>query len=274
MPTPTTQQTHRTVTSKDGTAIAYDVLGQGPPLVVVNGALGVRTFSFSQKFADELAKSFTVHNYDRRGRGDSTDNQPYSVQKEVEDLAALCKAAGGKPFVLGQSSGAALALEAAAAGVPMAGLLAYEPPYTQADPNGKTDPDFQRNLDRFIAAGQRDEAVTYFMRTVGVPGFGIAIMRLFPMWKVMRGVAHTLPYDARVMGGFGVPADRFARIKVPTLVAAGAKTTPTLKLAAQAVAKAVPGARYQEVAKSNHAIKAQAIAPVLTTFARSLGAEA
>ena len=259
---------------KDGTAIAYDVRGQGPPLVVANGALSVRTFSFSQKFADAVAVGYTVYNYDRRGRGDSEDRQPYSVQREVEDLAAVCQAAGGRPFVFGQSSGAALALEAAAAGVPMAGLVAYEPPYTKADPNGKTDPDFQKNLDRFAAAGQRDEAVTYFMRTVGVPGFGIAVMRLFPMWKTMRGVAHTLPYDARVMDGFAVPEERFARIRCPTVLAAGAKTTPTLKLAAQAVAKAVPGATYQEVPKSNHGIKGQAILPVLDAAFKSKGPKA
>lgn len=251
------------VTSRDGARIGYDRLGHGPPLVIVNGALSVRTFVFARKVAEGLAKSFTVYSYDRRGRGDSTDHAAYSVQKEVDDVAAVCKAAGGRPFVVGFSSGAALALEAAASGVPMAGLYAYEPPYTRADPADKTDADFRERLEAFRANGQRDEAVSYFMRTVGVPGVGIAIMRLLPMWKVMRGVAHTLPYDAAVMDGFKVPVQRLAAIKVPTTVANGAKTAPSLKLAARAAADAVPQARHRIVPKSNHGIRPKAIAPEL-----------
>lgn len=185
------------------------------------------------------------------------------MSKEVEDLAAVCQAAGGKPFVVGFSSGAALALEAAASGVPMAGLYAYEPPYTRADPNDRTDPEFKQKLERFNAEGDRDGAVAFFMRTVGVPGFGVAIMKRLPMWKVMRSVAHTLPYDAAVMDGFAVPTQRLAKVKVPTVVANGAKTTPSLKLAAKAAAEAVPKARHRVVPKANHGIKAKAIAPEL-----------
>ncbi len=251
------------VVSKDGTLITYDVLGQGPPLVIVNGALSVRNFVFARKTAEELAKTFTVYNYDRRGRGDSTDNPSYSVAKEIEDVAAICKAAGSKPFVVGFSSGAALALEAAAAGVPMAGLYAYEPPYVRADPNDKTDIDFREKLEAYRANGQRDEAVTYFMKTVGVPGFGVAIMKMLPMWKVMRSVAHTLPYDAAVMDGFKVPTKRLAAIKVPTTVANGAKTSPALKIGAKAAADAVPKSQYRVVPKANHGVKPKAIAPEL-----------
>ncbi|HUR25568.1 MAG TPA: alpha/beta hydrolase [Candidatus Thermoplasmatota archaeon] len=251
------------VTSKDGTRIGYDRLGQGPPLVIVNGALSVRTFVFARKMAEGLATRFTVFNFDRRGRGDSTDDPQYSVAKEVDDVAAMCKAARGKPFVVGFSSGAALALEAAAAGVPMAGLYAYEPPYTRADPNDKTEADFRERLEQYRANGQRDEAVSYFMRTVGVPGFGIAIMKLLPMWKVMRSVAHTLPYDAAVMDRFTVPTQRFAAIKVPTIVAFGAKTSPALKLGAQAAADAVPQAQRRVVPRSNHGVKPKAMVPEL-----------
>lgn len=252
------------VTSKDGTRLAYDRLGQGPPLLIVNGAMSVRTFVFARKMAEGLATHFTVYNYDRRGRGESGDKPgTYEVQREVEDVAAMAQAAGGKPFVFAMSSGAALALEAAAAGVPMAGLLAYEPPYTAADPDGKTDREYEANVSRLIAQGKRDEAVAYFMRMVGVPGVGIAVMKMMPMWKVMRGVAHTLPYDARIMGRFEIPAQRFARIRVPTIVANGDKTVPTLKVAAQAAAQAVPKARHVVVPKSNHGVKAKAIAPIL-----------
>lgn len=253
-----------TVVSKDGTRIAYDALGQGPPLVIVNGALGVRTFTFVRKMAEELAKSFRVYNYDRRGRGDSNDTPPYSVQKEVEDLAAVCKAAGGKPYVFGMSSGAALALEAAAAGVPMAGLLAYEPPFIRANPRETADTaNYARTVQGFIGRGQRDEAVAYFMRFVGVPSFAVPVMRLLPMWKVMRGAAHTLPYDAAILGSFEVPSARLEKIKVPTWVVAGAKTTPSLKLATEAAAKAVPGAQHRILPKSSHGVKPAAIAPLL-----------
>jgi pimeloyl-ACP methyl ester carboxylesterase len=259
-----------TATSKDGTTIAYDRLGSGPALVLVNGALSVRSFVFARKMAEELAKSFTVLSYDRRGRGGSGDTAPYSVEREVEDLAAVCAAAGGKPFVAGFSSGAALALEAAAAGVTMAGLYAYEPPYVREHSEDAIAPDYHDKLEAFTANGQRDEAVAYFMRTVGVPGFGVAIMRLMPMWKVMRGVAHTLPYDARVLGDFHVPKARLARVKAPTVVAHGDKTAPSLKAAAKAAADAVPRSRFEVVAKSNHGIKPKAMRPRLeAAFLRS-----
>ena len=250
------------VTSKDGTRIAYDRLGVGPPLVIVNGALGVRSFAFARRMAQELALDFTVYDYDRRGRGDSGDHPRFAVQKEVEDLAALCAAAGGRPFVVGQSSGAALALEAAAAGVPMAGLYAYEPPYVQEHAPDAIDPEYGRKVGGLVEAGDRSGAVSLFMRTVGVPGFGVAIMRLMPMWKVMMGVAHTLPYDAAVMGDFHVPA-RLAQSKVPTVVGFGAKTTPALKSGARAVAAKVPGARLDEVPKANHGIKPTSMRPAL-----------
>lgn len=250
-------------TSKDGTRLAYDKLGSGPPLVIVNGALSVRTFVFARKMAEEFAKSFTVYNYDRRGRGESGDTKPYSVRKEIEDVAAMVKVAGGKPYVVGFSSGAALALEAAAANVPMAGLYAYEPPYVRADPAEAADFDYQRTVEGFVAKDDRKGAVSYFMRFVGVPGVGVAVMKLMPMWKVMLGVAHTLPYDARVMDGFKVPGGRFAKITVPTVVGAGEKTPAPLKLGARAAADAVPKAKHDVVAKSNHGVKPKAMLPVL-----------
>ncbi len=243
------------VTSKDGTQIGYDKLGSGPPLVIVPGALAIRTFVFARKMAENLAKSFTVYSYDRRGRGDSGDNPTYTVQKEIDDLAAVCAAAGGKPFVVGFSSGAALALHAAAGGVPMQQLYAYEPPFVAAAPGGKPDTEFKPKLEAFRANDQRSEAVAYFMRTVGVPAIGVAFMKLLPMWKTMKSVAHTLPYDAAIMDRFVVPTAVLAKVKVPTLVANGGKTAPNLKAAAEAVAKAVPKAQHRVVPGQTHAVK-------------------
>lgn len=258
----------RHVASKDGTRIAYETLGQGPPLVVVWGALGLRKSFFAKQMREELARSFTVYDYDRRGRGDSGDAKPYAVQREVEDLAAVVQAAGGDPFVFATSSGAALALEAAASGVPMRKLAAYEPPYMVGDPEDRPDADFEQRLVRLIERGERDEAVKYFMRTVGVPGFVLVIMRLMPFWKDMRAVAHTLPYDAAVMDGFGLPEERLRAIRVPVVALAGGKTTPTLRKAAEAVARTIPGCEHRVIPKQNHGVKPAALRPVLAEMLR------
>lgn len=251
------------VTSKDGTKIGYDVSGQGPPLVIVWGAMGVRSSPFATPMRDAIAKHFTVYHYDRRGRGDSGDTQPYAVAREVEDLAAVCQAAGGAPYVFATSSGAALALEAAAAGVAMKGLAAYEPPYMVGNPKDAPAPDYQERIVALLAEGKRDAAVKYFMKTVGVPGFMVAVMPLFPFWKDARAVAHTLPYDGAVMSDFKLPEKRLAQIRVPTIVMAGAKTTPTLLKGAEAAARAIPGAKHRVLPKQNHGVKPAAIAPVL-----------
>ena len=253
-----------TTTSADGSTIAYETLGSGPPLVLVWGALGARSSPFTRQMRTELAKSFTVYDYDRRGRGESGDAKPYSVAREVEDLAAVIAATGGDAYVWATSSGAALALEAAASGVPMRKLAAYEPPYMVGDPKDAPDSDYAEKVAALIAADRRDDAVKYFMRTVGVPGWMLFVMRLMPFWKDACAVAHTLPYDAAVMGPrFGLPEERLRRIAVPTIVLAGGKTTATLKTAAEAVARTVQGAEHRIVPGENHGIRPTALRPVL-----------
>jgi pimeloyl-ACP methyl ester carboxylesterase len=251
------------VTSKDGTRIAYETAGQGAPLVIVWGALGVRASPFAKAMRDELAKSFTVYDYDRRGRGESGDTRPFAVAREIEDLRAVVEAAGGNPYVWATSSGAALALEAAAAGVPMRMLAAHEPPYSDT-----FDPDYEKRVTALVAQGERSEAVTYFMRTVGVPGFFVVIMRLMPFWKLAVAAAHTLPYDAAAMSGFEVPEKRFAQIRVPTVVLWGDKTPPALQKAAQRVAAVVPGATLRVLPKQNHGVKPAALRPALVEIFR------
>lgn len=263
--------TTKFVVSKDGTRVAYDESGEGPPLILVVGALGGRSTPFTDSYRKELAKQFTIIMYDRRGRGESSDTQPYAVQREVEDLAALVDACSGPPYVAGISSGAALALEAAASGVPMAGLFAYEPPYMVGDPPDAPPADFREHLTALISRGDRDGAVRYFMRTVGMSRVMLAIMRLFPMWKSLRAVAHTLPYDAAVMKGFALPEDRLKKVHVPTVVAAGSKTTPTLLAAAEAVARVVPGAKHKVLARQTHGVKPAALARALAEEFRPEG---
>jgi pimeloyl-ACP methyl ester carboxylesterase len=251
------------VTSKDGTPIAYEVVGDGPPLVYVAGALGSRAISFARAMRAELAKSFTVYDYDRRGRGESGDTQPYAVARELEDLAAVIEIAGGAPYVCATSSGAALALEAAAAGIPMQLLVAHEPPYAVGKEGASFDRDYPKNVAKLVAEGKREAAVKYFMRTVGVPGFFVWMMRFMSFWKDALAAAHTLPYDAAVINEFELPEARLRSIRVPTVVLVGGSTPRSLRAAADAVARVVPGAIERVVPKQNHGIKPEALRQAL-----------
>lgn len=255
------------VISRDGTAIAFERSGNGPPLILVDGALCSRAFGPMPDLAPLLARRFTVLIYDRRGRGDSGDTRPYAREREVEDLEALVRAAGGSAFAVGLSSGGALALEAAASRVGIAKVAVYEPPFV-ADRGGTQAADHQAQLERLIAAGRRGAAVRYFMRQmVGVPAVFVLMMRLMPRtWRKLTAVAHTLPYDAAVMGDFAPPTERLASIGVPTLAMHGEKTDARLQKAARAVAEAVPNSRYRALRGQNHAVKPEALVPVLEEF--------
>jgi len=260
-----------TVSSKDGTTIAYDQRGNGPALVLVDGALCSRAQGPMPELADLLASEFTVYNHDRRGRGESGDAEVYDVEREIEDLAAVIEAAGGSAYVYGTSSGAALALRAAAAGLPIIKLVAFEPPYV-VDQSRKPIPrTWAADMRALSDAGKPGDAVKYFMsKGIGLPGFVVAMMQLMPGWKGMKAVAHTLPYDAAVLGEdcFGRPLDagQWASIDVPVLVVNGAKSPAWMKTSVKALAGAVPGARHEEVPGQNHMIKASAIAPVISRF--------
>ena len=255
------------VTSRDGTAIAYERVGAGPPLILIDGALCSRAFGPMPKLAPLLAQKFTVYFYDRRGRGESGDTPPYAKDRELEDLAALIGAAGGAAALVGLSSGAALALEAAAARLPVTGVVAYEPPYVE--PAGATrGRAHQGRLRELVAEGDRGGAVRYFMRDmVGVPAPVVWMMRLMPgIWGKLKAVGHTLPYDAAVMGDFTVPTERLGKIPVPTLVMHGSKTDARLKRAASLVAGAVPAARSRTLPGQNHNVSAAVLAPEVVEF--------
>lgn len=255
------------VTSNDGTSIAYERSGNGPALILVDGALCSRAFGPSPKLAPLLAAHFTVYAYDRRGRGESHDTRPYSPAREVEDIAALVEAAGGAACLLGLSSGGALALEAAAAGVPVNKVVAYEPPYVDSD--GRHDGTVhERQLERLLLEHNRGGAVKYFMRDmVGVPAPMVVMMRLMPwIWRKLEGVAHTLPYDAAVMTAFRIPRERFAAIGVPVLVMNGSKTDRRLRQAARTIADTVPAAHHRELVGQTHNVRPDVLAPVVIEF--------
>ena len=254
--------------SKDGTAIAFERMGEGPALILVDGALCSRSFGPMPKLAPLLARHFTVLIYDRRGRGDSGDTKPYAREREIEDLEALVREAGGSACVLGLSSGAALALEAAARGLNIRRLAIYEPPFMVDDGGHHASAGHEQQLNQLVAAGRRGKALTYFMRKmVGIPAIFVFLMRLIPgVWSKLKAVAHTLPYDAAVMGDWSVPARRLATITIPTLAAYGEKTDARLRRAVEAVVAAMPGAQLGTLRGQTHNVNPAVLAPVLVEF--------
>jgi pimeloyl-ACP methyl ester carboxylesterase len=256
------------VISRDGTPLAFQRTGSGPPIVIVDGALCSRTFRPSPKLAERLSRQFTVYAYDRRGRGASGDTQPYAKEREIEDIAALIETAGGSAILLGLSSGAVLAMEAAASGLNIAGLVAYEPPFMVDDARAHARANHEAHLRQFIASGERGRAVRYFMRDmVGAPALVVALMRFMPgVWPKLTGVAHTLPYDAAIMGDWSLPVRRLISIQTPTLVIDGEKTDRRLRRATEEVVKIIPGARRSTLEGQTHNVSADALAPAVASF--------
>ncbi len=260
-----------TITSKDGTMIAYDQSGQGPAVILVGGAFEQRAMDSetAQLAAYPLmAQHFTVFHYDRRGRGDSTDTPPYAVAREIEDIEALIDTAGGSAFVLGISSGAALAFEAALSlGRKVKKLALYEPPYNDDVDARQAWKTFRHELEETLAAGRRDDAVALFMGLMGVPEEAIAGMRQYPFWPQWVGIAPTIAYDAAALGEeAAVPAERAAALAVPTLIINGSESYPFMHESAAALASAIPHAQHRTLSGQSHEVAAEALAPVLVEF--------
>jgi pimeloyl-ACP methyl ester carboxylesterase len=261
-----TVSTVSTVTSRDGTTIAFEATGAGPALVIVDGALCSRAFGPSEATAAALKDDFTVYRYDRRGRGDSTDTQPYAVEREVEDLAALVAEAGGAAFAYGISSGAGLALEAAAAGVPITRLALFEPPYTAEDGDPAQQREETLKMDELLRAGRNGDAVALFLGWVGMPDEAVAQMRASPAWSGLESMAPTIAYDDAVMGDSPVPRVKVGRIEIPTLVIAGTLSSEELRRAARTTAAAIPGARFRDLEGQAHTASPESLAPLLKEF--------
>ena len=268
-----------TVISKDGTRIAYEQLGSGPPVVLVDGAFCGRTFGPMPALAKLLAPHFTVFHYDRRGRGGSSDTPPYALERELEDLAAIFAAATAvspreKAYLYGISSGAALAMRGAASGLAVEKFVLYEPPFALDGTRVPNPPDFRAQIAGFLAQGDRDSAVKLFMKVVGVPAFGIFMMRLMPnVWPKLRAVAHTLPYDFAALGetqsGGPLPGElesALGKISAPTLALVGGKSPPWMRHAVERVAQSIAVAKTDVVPGQDHNIGAAAIAPRLIAF--------
>ncbi|MEU5401847.1 alpha/beta fold hydrolase [Streptomyces sp. NPDC005963] len=252
------------VHSRDGTPIAYEQRGEGPPLVLVGGALC--TGATDSPLAELLAPRFTVVTYDRRGRGASGPGGAYAVEREVEDLAALIGELGGETGVHGTSSGGGLALRAAAAGVPIAQLSVYEPPYSPTARVDQKPAPYVARLDELLAEGERGEALAVFLTEAGMPSETIADMRRAPLWSALETVAHTLPHDHAVMGNGTVPTALLKRVGIRVMVVDGGASPPWMREAAALVARALPRGRHRTLTGQTHEVAPHVLAPVLADF--------
>jgi pimeloyl-ACP methyl ester carboxylesterase len=255
--------------SKDGTAIVFDRIGGGPPVILVDGALCYRALGASRPLAKLLARHFTVFTYDRRGRGDSGDTAPYTVEREVEDIEALVNEAGGAAFVWGISSGAVLALEATNRLTGIKKVALYEAPFIVDGSHPATKDDWIR-INEAVAANRRNDAVKFFLKLVGLPAFIIALMRLMPVWPKLKAVAHTIPYDGAIVQdnqrGESLPANRWTCVTVPTLVMEGGKSPGWIRQANRSLANVLPNAKHCTLEGQTHMVKAEALAPILVEF--------
>ena len=255
-----------TVTSPDGTAIAYERTGSGPALVLVDGAMCYRAAGPMRPLAALLQDRFTVYTYDRRGRGESSDTAPYAVAREVEDLQALIARAGGKAYVYAISSGAALTLATAAAGPGIIKLALYEPPFMAEVEDGARIKEYTERLNELLDAGRKGDAVALFMTNVGIPAEAVAGIRAQPGWATMEAIAPTLAYDDEVLGNGSVPRDLASTIAVPALVLAGGASPQSLQQAARATADALPTAEHRTLDSQTHDVAPDALAPVMVEF--------
>jgi pimeloyl-ACP methyl ester carboxylesterase len=260
------------VTSRDGSRIAYDRFGSGPAVILVSGALGYRKFKKMEELAKLLAERCTVINYDRRGRGDSTEVKPFALEREIEDIQALIAAEGGSASLWGWSSGGALALRAAGTAIGVERLSVYEVPFMVTAEAKRPTPDYGERLDELVAAGDRSGAVKHFMRnSIGIPAPVVALMPLMPMWKGLKATAHTLPYDwaalcKHTMYGAPLRAEEWASVTMPTLVVYGSKSPAVLQQGSRALAEVLPNAQLRELEGISHNLRMNVVAPVLAEF--------
>lgn len=252
------------VTSRDGTRIGYDRTGSGPALIVIGGGPVDRTAE--SPLAALLAEQFTVYTYDRRGRGDTVDTAPYSVDREFDDLQALITEAGGSVMMYGTSGGGMIAIQAAARGLAITKLALWEVPYILPGTREPVPADYRDRQYALRAEGRLSEMMELFMLEAALmPADFVAGMKAAPFWDAMAGGAGCLAYDADVAADFALPADALKSITVPTIVIDGG-TTPWLTAAAEAITAAVPDAARTTLHGQPHNVDAAAIAPAVLEF--------
>jgi pimeloyl-ACP methyl ester carboxylesterase len=255
--------------SKDGTPIAFKKTGAGPAVILVDGAFCSSSFGPMPKLAPFLEKYFTVVRYDRRARGQSGDTKPYDVHREIEDIEALIQVAGGSAYLFSISSGAILAILAAAAGLNITKLALFEPPFV-GDREGRRPANAVAELNSMIAEKRRGDAVNFYLRKVmGLPIIFTWILRLTPNWSKMKANANSLPYDASVCGDFNIPIQQVSSVTMPTLVIDSTKSPAMLRNAARAVAELLPNGTQISVNGKIHDAPPSILVPVLEKFYNS-----
>jgi pimeloyl-ACP methyl ester carboxylesterase len=256
------------VTSKDGTIIAFDKSGEGQVIIIVDGTLQYR--AIHQKIvqlAELLGQHFTVLNYDRRGRGESTDTQPYAVEREIEDIEALINKVGRSAFLFGISSGAALAMEATIKlDEKIKKLAIYEPPYNDDKAAHQAWKQYRKQTRELLAEGRLDDAVELFMKLIGMNAL-LERMRQHPFWPMIKAIAPTLAYDAAVLGeDRSLPIELASKVNVPTLVMDGIASFPFLHDTTKMLAKIIPNAQHLTLEGQTHDVDPVVLAPVLVEF--------
>jgi pimeloyl-ACP methyl ester carboxylesterase len=252
------------VQSADGTSIAYETIGNGPPLILIGGAFNDRhARAAGTPLAALLAARFTVSSYDRRGRGDSGDTPPYAIEREVEDVAALIAAAGGRASLYGMSSGALLALEAAVRGLPVDAVALYEPPIVLDRSRGPSE-GLAAELDALAAAGRRGDAAELFLtRVVGVPAPAVAGMRQAPMWRGLEALADTLGHDVRISAGALALIDRVSSLRTRVIVIDGDASPPWMRDGVRALVAALPAGHHHTLEAQTHDVDPARLAAAL-----------
>ncbi|MCC9145610.1 MULTISPECIES: alpha/beta hydrolase [unclassified Arthrobacter] len=236
-------------TSADGTRIAFDLVGHGPPVIIVGGAFS--TSDAGAPLADALKDAgFQAVTVDRRARGESSDTSPYSPQREVEDLTAVLNAVGGEAVVLGHSSGAMLALLAAAEGAPISHLFLSEPPFRFGE--GEPSADLPDRLQSLVDADNPTDAVTTFQREgIGLPETMIEEIRTSPFFPALLPLAQSTVYDARLSQAVSTPTTAMAEVSVPVTILRGTTTYPVIMDATEKLAKRMPHAVLVTVPESH-----------------------
>ena len=256
----------KTATSKDGTALAYDVYGSGPALIYITGAGCFRSMKPTVRSAKVFANEFTVFNYDRRGRGDSGNALPYALEREVEDIEAMIDAAGGRACLFGHSSGAVLALESAMRlGDKVAKIVMYDPPYVHDETAKAEYGHLSRKVSKLLEEGKNAEAMNGFLKGIGIPRVFIFLIRLSRDWKTMVALAPTLAYDIALTSDMP-PIERASRVAVPTQIVVGEKSPASILAVAEPLAKAIPSAKFVRLEGQDHMVDAKALLPLLSSF--------
>ncbi|WP_440009110.1 alpha/beta fold hydrolase [Halomicrococcus sp. SG-WS-1] len=241
-----------TVTSADGTTIAVERTGSGPPLVLVYGNGDVHQFWDAGGVRSTFAERYTVYAIERRGRGQSGDGAEYELEREAEDAAAVVTAIDEPVMLLGHSGGALYSLEAALRTDNLHKLILYEPPL-QVDDNELDIAEELAEIQTLVDRGENEQALVLFGRDIaGLPPDELDALRSAPTWQEMVDAAHTLPRELAAISEYKFEAARFADVTTPTLLLSGSESPPLYENATNAVNDALPNSRIATFEGEQH----------------------